>query len=150
MSIDTFFEKYPENIIGFRVNNEIKIIDFWADNDWDVFNFNKDENTNFEIKLAKEDIKNNRSYYLIFSNQIPFNELYTELCKVIEYNLDRIKKDMLLQAKMNELKELFESHSYEELQKLELTAPTLINQPLEDLSEKINSVATGAKVEDVN
>ena len=124
MRIDELFEKYPNNIIGFRVNKTTKIIDFWLNNSWEL----REETRNgIIIKKQKIDEQNQRSYYIIYSENFDFEVIFDELCEIIEYNLDIERKQMLFNKKMDELKNLFITLSYDELKKL--TFDTTIIDP---------------------
>ena len=124
MRIDELFEQYPNNIIGFRVNKTTKIIDFWLNNSWEL----REETRNgIIIKKQKTDEPNQRSYYIIYSETFDFEVIFNELCEIIEYNLDIERKQMLFNKKMDELKNLFITLSYDELKKL--TFDTAIIDP---------------------
>lgn len=110
-SIDEYFEKYPLNIIGFRSNKDLKIIDVWLNKKW---GFNKLDD-NLTIKKQKDDDERGLSYYVMYSDKYTFDELYHFAVSVIEYNLEVEKKQELFSKKMNELKDMFGELSYEEL-----------------------------------
>lgn len=129
MNIDLLFEKYPENIIGFRINKTTKIIDFWFNNDWE-FPKLVDDNTlvQYTVKKQKEDPNTNMTYYVIISETFTFVELFAELSKIIDYNLDIEKKQKLFAQKMNDLKKLFVTLSYEELKEIQFEAPLTLTK----------------------
>jgi hypothetical protein len=134
MRIDELFEKYPNNIIGFRVNKTTKIIDFWLNNSWEL----RDEVRNgIMIKKQKTDDSNQRSYYIIYSETFDFEVIFDELCEIIEYNLDIERKQMLFSKKMDELKNLFITLSYDELKKL--TFDTAIIDPTSSVVDDNNN-----------
>lgn len=134
MRIDELFEQYPNNIIGFRVNKTTKIIDFWLNNSWEL----RDEVRNgIMIKKQKTDDSNQRSYYIIYSETFDFEVIFDELCEIIEYNLDIERKQMLFSKKMDELKNLFITLSYDELKKL--TFDTAIIDPTSSVVDDNNN-----------
>jgi hypothetical protein len=134
MRIDELFEKYPNNIIGFRVNKTTKIIDFWLNNSWEL----RDEIRNgIMIKKQKTDDPNQRSYYIIYSDIFDFEVIFDELCEIIEYNLDIERKQMLFSKKMDELKNLFITLPYDELKKL--TFDTTIVDPTSSVVDDNNN-----------
>ena len=138
MKIDTLFEKYPENIIGFRVNKSTKIIDVWLNNEWEL---PINESKLFAIKKQKEDENSGKSYYIIFSETSDFDMLYESLTKIIEHNLDIERKQKLFAAKMNELKKLFTTLSYDELKEIQFDTPlaltpTPMDESVVDVTEK--------------
>jgi hypothetical protein len=134
MRIDELFEQYPNNIIGFRVNKTTKIIDFWLNNSWEL----REETRNgIIIKKQKTDESNQRSYYIIYSETFDFEVIFNELCEIIEYNLDIERKQMLFSKKMDELKNLFITLSYDELKKL--TFDTAIIDPTSSVVDDNNN-----------
>jgi hypothetical protein len=144
MRIDELFEKYPNNIIGFRVNKTTKIIDFWLNNSWEL----RDEVRNgIMIKKQKTDDSNQRSYYIIYSETFDFEVIFDELCEIIEYNLDIERKQMLFSKKMDELKNLFITLSYDELKKL--TFDTAIIDPTSSVVDDNNNYAYTPEVVEV-
>ena len=157
MKIDTLFEKYPENIIGFRVNKATKIIDVWLNTDWEL---PTSESKNFTIKKQKEDLENARNYYMIFSDTSNFDTLFESLSKIIEHNLDIERKQKLFASKMNELKKLFTTLSYEELKEIQFDTPlSLMNggapDPVVDVTEEPKNNTTpkpkkGTRVDNVD
>lgn len=120
MKIDNLFETYPDNIIGFRVNKTTKIIDVWLDNDWEL---PANESKYFTIKKQKTDEETGKSYYIIYSETSDFEQLYSSLVKIIEHNLDIERKQKLFSVKMNELKKLFTTLTYEELKEIQFDSP---------------------------
>lgn len=131
MRIDELFEKYPNNIIGFRVNKTTKIIDFWLNNTWEL----KETSNNIAIKKQKDDELNQRSYYIIYADSIDFEVLFSELSGIIEYNLDIERKQQLFTKKMDELKNLFITLPYDDLKKL--TFDTTLIDPTATLSDNL-------------
>jgi hypothetical protein len=114
MRIDELFEKYPNNIIGFRVNKTTKIIDFWLNDTWEL----KETSNAVAIKKQKDDEQNQRAYYIIYGDSVDFDLLFNELSSIIEYNLDIERKQQLFTKKMDELKNLFITLPYDDLKKL--------------------------------
>jgi hypothetical protein len=102
IKIDELFEKYPENIIGFRVNAGTKIIDFWLNNNWELLKLGDGIN----IKKQKTNEANTSTYYIIYSDMFDFGALFDMLSNIIEHNLDIEKKQVLFKDKLNELKEI--------------------------------------------
>ena len=104
------FKKYPDNLIGFRSGGDVKIIDFWLDKDWSIL----DEHVPEEVQLKKQKVSEETGdiYYIMFTNLYNFEELYTILSTIIEYNLDLQRKQELFTEKMTELKGLFGKLSF--------------------------------------
>jgi hypothetical protein len=124
MKLDEMFKKYPENLIGFRINADVKVIDFWLDPTWSIL----EEHVPEEIKLKKQKVSEDTGfiYYIMFSDLFSFEEMYTVFSKIIEYNLDLQKKQELFSEKMTELKGLFGKLTYDELKQLSFDTPLSI------------------------
>jgi hypothetical protein len=124
MKLDEMFKKYPDNLIGFRVNADVRVIDFWLDPTWSILEDHVPE----EIKLKKQKISEDTGfiYYIMFSDLFSFEEMYAIFTKIIEYNLDLQKKQELFSEKMTELKGLFGKLSYDELKQLSFDTPLSI------------------------
>lgn len=82
MKLDEMFKTYPANLIGFRVNNDVKVIDFWLDPTWSILEDHVPE----EIKLKKQKISEDNGfiYYIMFSDLLSFEEMYTNFTNIIE------------------------------------------------------------------
>jgi hypothetical protein len=141
MTIDQLFSKYPKNIIGFRVNNTTRIIDFWFNNDWEFPKLDENQVVRYAIKKQKEDPNTNMTYYVMFSEMLTFEDLFTQLSSVIEYNLDIERKQKLFAQKMNDLKKLFVTLTYDELKDLDINSPMSLLVPKSDEPEHVNEEA---------
>lgn len=141
MKIDSLFEKYPENIIGFRVNKTTKIIDVWLNSEWEL---PTTESKLFAIKKQKDDSENGRNYYIVFSETSDFETLFQSLTKIIEHNLDIERKQKLFASKMGELKKLFTTLTYDELKQIQFDTPLALTSgsgvdPVVDVTEEIET-----------
>jgi hypothetical protein len=123
-ALELFFKKYPDNLIGFRINADVKVIDFWLDPAWSILEDHIPE----EIKLKKQKISEDTGliYYIMFSDLLTFEDMYGIFSKIIEYNLDLQKKQDLFSEKMTELKGLFGKLTYDELKQLSFDTPLSI------------------------
>jgi hypothetical protein len=144
IKIDELFEKYPENIIGFRVNGGAKIIDFWLNNNWELLKLGDGIN----IKKQKTNEANTSTYYIIYSDMFDFGALFDMLSNIIEHNLDIEKKQVLFKDKLNELKNLFTSLSYDELKEIQFETPYSLRQ--QDQPEPIELDDDKHEVDDLN
>jgi hypothetical protein len=124
MKLDEMFKKYPDNLIGFRINADVKVIDFWLDPAWSILEDHIPE----DIKLKKQKISEDTGliYYIMFSDLLTFEDMYGIFSKIIEYNLDLQKKQDLFSEKMTELKGLFGKLTYDELKQLSFDTPLSI------------------------
>jgi hypothetical protein len=128
MNIDQMFKKYPENLIGFRVNQSVNIIDYWLDPNWSIL----DEHVGDEIQIKKQKTSEETGfvYYTMFSQLTSLDGLYEVLSKIIEYNIDLQRKQQLFTQKMGELKDIFGKLDYDELRYLSFDAPALITRKI--------------------
>jgi hypothetical protein len=124
IKIDEYFEKYPQNIIGFRVNKATKIIDVWLNNAWDIPKQSKDVN----VKKQKVSEDTNSTYYIVYSDSLDFGVLYDVVSGIIEHNLDIERKQNLFKDKLTELKTLFTTLSYDELKAIQFETPYSLRQ----------------------
>lgn len=72
----------------------------------------------------------------MFTGLYTFNELYTILTTIIEYNLDLQRKQELFTEKMTELKGLFGKLSYDELKQISFENPLSLGAPKRGKSKK--------------
>jgi len=113
MSIDEVFAKYPQNVFGFRFNQNIKVIDFWLRNDWKIA-----PNPEKEYEVKQQKVEGENTYYIAYSATLSFAELFDCVGEVIEINLEIEKKTELFNEKMQELKQMFLQGNYSDLKKL--------------------------------
>lgn len=133
MNLDQAFNKYPENIFGFRTNKGTKIVDFWFNKDWEFPNVEPTEKPRYSLK-KHDNTGDGPTYYIIFSDSLTFEDLFSEVSRVIDYNLDIEKKQKLFNQKVTDLKRLFVTLSYDELKELQIESPmtfTKSEEPVE-------------------
>ena len=75
------------------------------------------------IKVTPSDSDPNLTYYFANSNDTSYEDIFDLIEETIKANQDIVLKLKLLKDKVEELKELFSTHSYDELQKLEFAFP---------------------------
>ena len=141
------FKKYPDNLIGFRSGGDVRIIDFWLDKEWSIL----DEHVPEEVQLKKQKVSEETGdiYYIMFTNLYTFEELYTILSIIIEYNLDLQRKQDLFTEKMTELKGLFGKLSYDELRQISFENPLSLTSPKKNKGKKNEPIAEPEPVEEV-
>ncbi len=139
MNINEAFEKYPDNVIGLRVNKSAKIIDFWFNKDWVFPEKSDNEKVKYQLKMQKEDAGSGPSYYIIFSDILNFEELYEQLSKIIDYNLEIEKKQKLFNQKVSDLKRLFVTLSYDQLRDIEFETPLSLAKPQDLQTEEVEN-----------
>lgn len=75
------------------------------------------------IKSKSQDLKDDKKYYMFFSEQDTFDKILEWLVKdVIDFNIVTEQKEALLREKVAELKEMFESSSLDELKNLKFNS----------------------------
>jgi Ca2+-dependent lipid-binding protein len=77
------------------------------------------------IKVAPSDTDPNMTFYYANSNDTSYEDMFDLIEETIKANQDIVLKLKLLKEKVEELKEVFSSHSYEELQTLNFEFKTL-------------------------
>lgn len=141
IKIDEYFSRYPNNIIGFRVNNNIKIIDFWLNSKWELLK----EIDGITVKKQKNNDDNSLTYYIMFSESFDFDYLYQYVSDIIEHNLDIEKKQELFKDKLSALKKLFMTLSYDELTQIQFENTHSLNKNnpiVSDEVEEMESLST--------
>lgn len=136
MTIDELFNKYPKNIIGFRVNQKNKIIDFWFPVDWTI-------NMKFpDMEFIKHKTSTDGSlvYYTINSTNetTTFMEVFHALETVLLYNINLAKKKQLFDEKIRMLKTKFDELDIDQLKRLSFhiddgIIETDVTNPIEDI-----------------
>jgi len=139
MNINEAFEKYPDNVFGLRVNKATKIIDFWFNKDWEFPEKTDNERVRYQLKKQKEDDGSGPSYYIIFSDVLSFEELYVQLSSIIDYNLEIEKKQKLFNQKVNDLKRLFVTLSYDQLKEIGFETPLSLTTPQDIQTEEVEN-----------
>lgn len=123
-NLDYLFNAHP-NIFGFRINEEnetgniVKIIDFWASNDWDLDHFKPNES--YGIIPKQVDNENARTYCIAYTKNQSFDLLLVHLTNFITRSLDKAKKEALLSKRIAELSNIFDmDYTLDELTNIEL------------------------------
>jgi hypothetical protein len=73
------------------------------------------------IKVTPSDSDPNLTYYFANSNDTSYEDIFDLIEETIKANQDIVLKLKLLKDKVEELKEVFSTHSYEELKTLEFS-----------------------------
>jgi hypothetical protein len=150
IKIDELFEKYPENIIGFRVNKATKIVDVWLNSSWEI----PKQPNGINVKKQKLSEDSNLAYYIVYSEIIDFSTLYQSVSNIIEHNLDIERKQNLFTDKLTELKNLFTKLSYDELKAIQFETPyslrTQENLNETIVEETVENVVTPTAEENIN
>lgn len=114
--IQNVFNECPQ-LIGVKVADEYKIIEADLKSGWTIPNNN-------DISMDKKPTKKSGiDYYMFYSINKNIDELIDWLQEeVIKPNVENEQKQRLLKQKVTELKEMFQSSSLEDLEKLRFTS----------------------------
>ena len=99
--------------VGIESYNDALIIRVRYPERWGVYNSNDDT-----IKVVKSEEAVNEYYYYGDVKDIDLDRIFDLIEETIQMNQDVIKKIELLKVKMNELKELFDTKTLDELNTL--------------------------------
>ena len=102
------------------------------------------------MKRIKLDRLNDAEKILLFSFVSEFNEEEVEkiagnVKSIINYNLEREEKERLFQSKVDELKNVFEKQSLNNLKNLKFDIKSIQNLELEDNEDEIKPTAMVTK-----
>ena len=149
MSLDKMFSDYPENLIGFRRNKGVNIMDFWLNPKWSILDDSINEGV--QIKKQKVSEETGMDYYIMYSQEHSLENLYKTLVEVIEYNIDLEKKQQLFTEKVTELKDIFSSLDYESLSSLSFDTQSLgVTDSPNDIEDVVEEPNEDDSVEDKN
>lgn len=95
---------------GVEMYNEALIVKVVFPNNWKAY-----DSQDGKIKVTPSDSNPNESYYYANSEEASYNDIFDLIEETIKANQDIILKLELLKKKIEELKEVFSSHSYDEL-----------------------------------
>ena len=103
---------------GIEMYNEALIVKVKFPEKWNAYNSNDER-----IKATPSETEANMIFYYASSEDTTYDEIFDLIEETIKANQDIVHKIKLLREKVEELKELFSKHSYEELQtiRFELT-----------------------------
>lgn len=128
--LEKYFEKYDDSLISFNFVKKIKTIHFWINEKWMVPENLLPDTMNIQHNRSDVDKDNIHRYYGILyvvepeitedvsqikAKEITWDDLYSVIEAVFEYNLDKERKDVLLKEKITELQESFSKLTLTEL-----------------------------------
>jgi hypothetical protein len=111
-TIDTYFNKYYDNIIGFRRLDGYFIIDFLTKVDWKVELPKNITDNSIEINDSGK-IFNDLKLFMIRSKTVELEKLYDILSSIFDNNIDNEKKVALFEDASKKLAELFNQGDYD-------------------------------------
>ena len=95
---------------GIEMYNEALIVKVVFPTNWKAY-----DSQDGKIKVTPSDTNPNESYYYASSEDTSYDDIFDLIEETIKANQDIILKLELLKKKIEELKEVFSSHSYDEL-----------------------------------
>lgn len=95
---------------GIEMYNEALIVKVVFPNNWKAY-----DSQDGKIKVTPSDSNPNESYYYANSEDASYDDMFDLIEETIKANQDILLKLELLKKKIEELKEIFSSHSYDEL-----------------------------------
>ena len=116
MTIDELFENYGSNIFCIRTQEGYKLIDFITPLSWEIF-----PPESPYITLTQQESNYDTKYFTLHSNNISFDNLLKEIINIINFNIDKEKKNSLFKERMADLQKLFLESNYEDLKKITFT-----------------------------
>lgn len=100
---------------GIEVYNNALIVKVTFPSNWKYF-----QSPDERIKVTPGEDDENMVYYYADSSDTSFEELFDIIEETIKVNLDTTLKLKLLKEKVEELREIFSNHTYDELQNLSI------------------------------
>lgn len=132
--IEVYFEKYGDNIFSFNYVQKTKTIHFWFKNTWEIPSNLIPSTMGVKKNKNEVDKGDNNRYYCILHNVLStpsienemvehkpasFDEMFEVLSAVFEYNIEKERKQVLLQEKINQLQKTFAELSLDDLKKMD-------------------------------
>jgi len=117
-------------VTGIRFVKDLPVVDMMINEGWDMFESND---------VSYKPGSNNKNYFMLFPKN-PKDALDIVISHaeyVINVNIEKENKLILLRAKIEELKTLFTDKPLKELEKLKFTFETITEPTLEDISKNI-------------
>lgn len=100
---------------GIEVYNNALIVKVTFPSNWKYF-----QSPDERIKVTPGEDDENMVYYYANSSDASFEDLFDIIEETIKVNLDTTLKLKLLKEKVEELREIFSNHTYDELQNLSI------------------------------
>lgn len=135
---------------GIEVYNTALIVKVVFPSNWKCF---QSEDERIKVTVGEEDPT--MVYYYADSSDTTYEDLFDLIEETIKVNQDTILKLKLLKEKVEELRELFSNHTYDELQGITFSLETekkpkrkYTKKKKEDNTEKVEPVENNEKTEE--
>jgi hypothetical protein len=114
-------------VTGIRFVKDLPVVDLILRENWDIF-----ESDTVSYKPSS----NNVNYFMVFPKnpKDSIDMVLDHVEYILEVNIEKEKKLILLKAKIEELKVLFTNESLDKLERLKFTIETINEPTLEDLN----------------
>jgi hypothetical protein len=130
--IDNIFKTLDPYLRGVKKADNYCVVEVNLKPSWLIPQHPSIENQNKPTKI------NGITYYMFYSDKLGFDGIIEWLKNdVVEMNIELEQKEDLLKSKVEQLKEIFENSSLEELQKMDFGTSKELRNPLK-LGNKIN------------
>ncbi len=117
-------------VTGLRFVKDLPVVDMLINEGWDMF-----ESDSVSYKLSNS----NKNYFMLFPKNPKdvLDVVITHAEHVINVNVEKENKLVLLRAKIEELKTLFSDKPLKDLEKLKFVFESISEPTLEDISKNI-------------
>ena len=112
---------------GLRFVKDLPVVDLVIKEGWNIFESDK---------VSYKPSSSNKNYFMVFPKdpKDSIDDVVKHVEHIIEVNVEKENKLVLLKAKIEELKFLFTEKSLDELERLKFVLPELSEPTLEDIS----------------
>ena len=117
-------------VTGIRFVKDLPVVDMLINEGWDMF-----ESDSVSYKPSN----NNKNYFMLFPKNPKdvLDVVISHAAHVINVNVEKENKLVLLRAKIEELKSLFTDKPLKELEKLKFVFESISEPTLEDISKNV-------------
>lgn len=114
-------------VTGLRFVKDLPVVDLVLKEGWNMFESDK---------VSYKPSSNNKNYFMVFPKdpKDSIDEVVTHVENVIEINVEKENKLVLLKAKIEELKRLFTDKSLKDLERLKFVFPDIDEPSLSDIN----------------
>jgi hypothetical protein len=127
-------------VTGLRFVKDLPVVDLVIKEGWNMFESDK---------VSYKPSANNKNYFMVFPKdpKDSIDDVVTHVEHIIDVNIEKENKLVLLKAKIEELKQLFTDKSLKDLERLKYVFPDLEEPTLKDIDISQSSRHVPTKVE---
>ena len=113
-------------VTGLRFVKDLPVVDLVIKEGWNMFESDK---------VSYKPSANNKNYFMVFPKdpKDSIDDVVTHVEHIIDINIEKENKLVLLKAKIEELKQLFTDKSLKDLERLKYVFPELEEPTLKDI-----------------